>query len=229
MVSMIWLWLRHRQRGVLAVAAVLLAVAAVVFIVRGGSIGGVAFLGNTTAPRAEAQANSGAVLPRAVDGVNTPSLLDKQLPTNAGPQSVETAQAAWSAEDIERLQAEVLTGFNCTRAQANLPPLKLDVALSQTAGNAWLKLVHDPKFTLMSVEGNYTARGVLALDITSPDQVTAQARQGQAQQGVATNDCKVGGFDPATMSAEETGVAIGIAVFPPQASWDSASAVVLVR
>jgi hypothetical protein len=229
MVSMFWLWLRNRRRGVLAVAAALFAVGAVVLIARGGTIGGVSFLGNTSAPRAEAQVNSDAVLPRAVDGSHTPSLLDKQLPASVGPQSVAAAQASWNPKDITRLQGEVLAGFNCARAQAGLTPLKLDAALSRTAGNAWLKLVHDPKFTLMAVEGSYTARGVLALDITSPEQVAAQARQSSTQQSMTSGQCAVGGFDPATMTAEQTSMAIGIAVFPPQASWDSASAVVLVR
>lgn len=229
MVSMFRLWLWNRRRGVFAVAATLLAAGAVVLVIRGGAIAGVSLLGNTSAPRAEAQENDGASLPRAVDGANTPSLLDKRLPANVGPQSVEAAQAAWDAEDITRLRDEMLAGFNCTRAQAGLPPLKLDAALSRTAGSAWLKLVHDPKFTLMAVEGSYTARGVLALDITSPDQVAAQARRSQARQNATSDQCAVGGFDPATMTAEQTSSAIGIAVFPPQASWDSASAVVLVR
>jgi hypothetical protein len=229
MVSMFRLWLWNRRRGLFAVAVALLAVGAVILIMRGAAIAGVSFLGNTSAPRAEAQENNDVSLPRAVDGANTPSLLDKQLPANAGPQSVEAAQAAWDAEAIARLRDEMLAGFNCTRAQAGLPPLKLDATLSRTAGSAWLKLVHDPKFTLMAVEGSYTARGVLALDITSPDQVATQAQRSQARQDTTSSACAVGGFDPATMTAEQTSTAIGIAVFPPQASWDSASAVVLVR
>ena len=232
MVSMWLLWLRNRRRGVLAVAVALIALVAVVFIARSGTIGGVAFLGNAGAPRAAAQDAGGAALPRAVDGsTSTTSLLDQPLSASAGPQTIEAAQAAWTAEETTRRRDEVLGAFNCARTQAGLPPLKLDAALSKTAGEAWLKLVHNPKFTLMDLSGHYNARGVLALDFTTPEQVAAQARQPQVRRAVSANagGCSVGGFDTTAMAAEQSSATIGIAVFPPQASWDSASAVVLVR
>src|SRR5690348_11684675 len=113
MISMWSLWLRNRRRGALAVAAALLAVLAVAFIARGATTLGMAFLGNSAAPRANAQASSGATLPRAVDGASTTSLLDQPLPASAGPQTVEAAQSAWSAEELARRQSGVLGAVNC--------------------------------------------------------------------------------------------------------------------
>jgi hypothetical protein len=92
-----------------------------------------------------------------------------------------------------------------------------------------LKLVHDPSWSLMQLPGSYSLRGVLSLDFESPEQVAAQAQRAPAGQRAAAPSCTVGGVDGLTLAAGADAHSIGIAVFPPRASWDAASAVVLVR
>ena len=87
MVPMYWLWLRHRRQGVLAIVVTLLAIATFGVIASSAAVGEMSFLGNASAPRAEAQGNSQAILPRAVGGANTPSLLDKPLPASAATEA----------------------------------------------------------------------------------------------------------------------------------------------
>lgn len=215
--------LRFKQRWRLAGAALICLVAlVVVLIIASGSGLGVHFLGNTTSPRAAAaDGPSRTVLPRSSDP-NAPigsasvpaSILDRDTPSSGGPRDVAAAQAAWGADEVLRHQNEILAAVSCARQAHNQPPLTLDPALSQTAGAAWLKLVHDHSWSLMDLPGGYALRSVMALDFGAPQ---------------AASRCGIGGFDAATLATPSGATAIGIAVFPPQISWDSASAIVLVK
>ena len=89
-------------------------------------------------------------------------------------------------------------------------------------------LIHHPSWSLMQLPGRYALRGVLSLDFVSPDQIAAQAQQSAAAQH-APSGCVVGGFDAASLTPSADAHRVGIAVFPPQAIWDSASAIVLVK
>jgi hypothetical protein len=227
MLHMGWFWLKQRWRGVSAVGitALVLLLALVLALSNSGS--GISFLGDFNAARpVTAGGPSGAILPRS--GVPIVSLLDTDLPASAGPQTIADAQAAWSADEIMERQQEVLSAINCARAQHGQPALSLDETLSHTAGEAWLTLVHQPSWSLMQLPGTYTLRGVLSLDFASPDQSAAQAQQSAATQH-APSGCVVGGFDAASLTPTAGAHRVGIAVFPPQAAWDSASAIVLVQ
>ena len=237
MVGMFVLWLKHRWRQVGAAAIALLAVGLVLLLVLGGPGMGFNFLGNAGAPRpAAASGPSGVVLPRSGDpkgsGSSAPavaphtSLLDQTLPMSVGPQTVADAQSAWSADEIRRHEDEVLAAVNCARRQQGQGALTLNPALSQVAGDAWLKLVHDHSWSLMQLPGRYTARSVMSLDFGTHNPA---AQAGTQQQLAGDGACAVGGSDVATLPASSSATSIGIAVFPPQASWDSASAVVLIQ
>ncbi len=227
MLHMGWLWLIRRWRSISAVGSVLLGVLLVVLMRLSASETGVRFLGDFTALRpAVASESPGAVLPRS--GAPIVSALDNDLPASAGPQTIADAQTTWSADEIAQRQQEVLTAINCAQRQHGHNMLRLDPALSETAGDAWLKLVHTPSWSLMQLPGTYALRGVLSLDFTAPEQVAAQATSSPTlQQPVGS--CVVGGFDATSLLPSADVHSIGIAVFPPQAAWDSASAVVLVQ
>jgi hypothetical protein len=222
-----WFWLKQRWRGISAVSIAALVALMSLMLALSHSGTGISFLGDFNAPRpAAAGGPSGAILPRS--GVPVVSMLDTDLPTTAGPQTIADAQAAWSADEIIQRQQEVLTAINCARAQHGQRALTLDETLSHTAGDAWLTLIHQPSWSLMQLPGRYALRGVLSLDFASPDQIVAQADQSAAAQH-ATSGCVVAGFDTASLSPSGDAHSIGIAVFPPQAAWDSASAIVLVK
>jgi hypothetical protein len=68
----------------------------------------------------------------------------------------------------------------------------------------------------MQLPGSYALRGVVALDESTPQQAMA-------------SDCAIGGVNGATLTAGANARRIGIAVFPPRAAWDSASAIVLIQ
>jgi hypothetical protein len=229
-------WLRRRWRVALASLAIVLAAALVTVLTLGDTAFSVTLLGDANAPRAAlAGEPSGTMLPRSGDATqaystlpdtNT-SLLDAPIGADAGPQTVAQAQAAWSAAEIQQHETELLAALNCTRRQQQLPALTLDPQLSQTASEAWLKLTRDPSFSLMSLPGQYAMRSVLPLDFGAPNLATASNPAAQGDK--TTLACSVGGFDAAVLPAASGARQIGIAVFPPQASWDMASAVILVK
>ena len=222
-----WFWLKQRWRGISAVSVAALVALLSLMLALSHSGTGISFLGDFNAPRpAPAGGPSGAILPRS--GVPVVSMLDTDLPTTAGPQTVAAAQAAWSADEIAQHQQEVLSAINCARAQQGQRALTLDETLSHTAGDAWLTLVHQPSWSLMQLPGTYALRGVLSLDFASPDQIAIQAQQSSGRSQPAIG-CVVGGFDAASLAPGADAHRIGIAVFPPQAAWDSASAIVLVQ
>jgi hypothetical protein len=227
MVHMWLLWLKNRWRGagVVAVAVLTVIVTALLALSQSGT--SISFLGDASAVRPAASEPSSAVLPRS--GVPLVSGVDKALPPGAGPQTVAAAQASWSAAEIAQHQDAVLAAVNCARQQRGQRLLALDSALSVTAGDAWLKLVHDPAWSLMQLPGTYSLRGVMSLDFASPEPVAAQSQRTSAGQSTTVSSCTVGGADGDTFAADADAHTIGIAVFPPQASWDAASAVVLVR
>jgi hypothetical protein len=240
MVQMWLLWLKNRWRPVGAAVAAILAMLFVCLFVFGRVGIGVSFLGNVNAPRlAAASAPSDVVLPRSGDPngpsssdaapVLQSSILDKPLLAGIGPQTMAEAQAAWSAAEIAQHQHEVLAAVNCARQKQGQDALVLDPTLSQVAGDAWLRLARDPSWTLLRLPGTYTLRGVLALDLTSPGQAAAQTQPALAGQTALEASCVVGGFDAATLAPSTNARAIGIAIFPPQVSWDMASAVILVK
>jgi hypothetical protein len=226
MLHMGWFWLKQRWRGVSAVGIAALVVVLALALGLSNTGSSIILLGDFNAPRLAAGGPSGAVLPRS--GVPVVSMLDTDLPASAGPQTVPDAQAAWSADEIVARQHEVLTAINCARVQQGHGALQLDATLSETAGDAWLTLVHQPSWSLMQLPGTYALRGVLSLDLTSPEQIAGEAQQSAAAQN-APSGCVVGGFDTASLTAAADAHRIGIAVFPPQAAWDSASAIVLVQ
>lgn len=229
------LWFGQRGRRVGAIIGALLLALLALLLVTGDSSAGLAFLGDVTRPRQDAAVSNGAMLPRAVDP-NAPlaeapssavsTLLDTPAGASGGPQQIEAAQATWSAEEIARHQQEVLTALNCVRQQQGVPKLTLDPTLTQVAGEAWLQLTRDRSFSLMQIPGIYPLRSVMTLDFAVDPALTGQAGESGAP---GTSDCGVGGFDAATLEVAMQASRIGIAVFPPQASWDGSSAVVLVQ
>ncbi len=233
----IWfLWFKHRWQGVTALGITLLAILVVILMLLNTSTFGMTFLGNASAPRpALGGGPSGTILPRSGDGTQAhstlpdqnSSLFDAPVAADAGPQTIAEAQAPWSAAELQQHQAELLAGLNCARRQQKLPILTLDPQLSQTAGDAWLKLTRDQSFSLMSLPGQYTMRSVLPLNFGTPNLATSSQSAGPGD--VSSPACPIAGFDAATLPAVSSGSQIGIAVFPPQASWDMASAVVLVK
>lgn len=138
---------------------------------------------------------------------------DTAAPLEAGPQTVAAAQAAWSAEERARRQDMLMAAINCERKAQGQPPLRIDATLSAIAADAWLTLVHHHDWSLRNLPGRYALRSVVALD-TGASQLA---------------ECGVRGLDSATLRAAADARSIGVAVFPPQASWDSPSAVVLIR
>jgi hypothetical protein len=221
------LWLKNRWRGAGAVAVAVLTIIVVALFALSRSGTGISFLGDANAARPAANGSSGAMLPRS--GVPLVSVIEQSLPPNAGPQTVAAAQASWSATEIAQHQDALLVAVNCARQRQGQATLILDSTLSATAGDAWLKLVHDPSWSLMQLPGTYSLRGVLSLDFASPEQVATQSQRTPAGQRAAAPSCTVGGVDGLTLATGADAHSIGIAVFPPQASWDAASAVVLVR
>lgn len=227
MVQMWLLWLKNRWRGAGAAAVAVLTVIVVALFALSRSGTGISVLGDASAARPSASGPSGAMLPRS--GVPIVSVMEQSLPPSAGPQSIAAAQASWSAAEIAQHQDAVLVAVNCARQPRGQGVLSLDSTLSTTAGDAWLKLVHDPSWSLMQLPGTYSLRGVVSLDFASPEQVAAQSQQAPVGQQAAVPSCTVGGVDGVTLAAGAEAHSIGIAVFPPRASWDAASAVVLVR
>ncbi len=146
-----------------------------------------------------------------------------------GPQTVAEAQAAWSADEITSRQQALLAAFNCARQQQKLPVMTLNAQLSETAGAAWLRLAHDPSFSLMNLPGPYQLRSVLPLAVGEQGAVGAPAQAVPMASGSNAAVCSVAGLDMSIVPAASVATQIGIAVFPPQASWDMASAVILVQ
>ena len=216
-------WLRSRWRGVAAAAAVALSLAALLWMLWGSPVARIRQLGDTQAPRAVPSGPSGVVLPRSADESAQPgaladtsaSLLDLPVPADFGPQTVATAQAAWSAAEREQHQRAVLDSINCARREEHLAALTLDPELSQTAEAAWLRLAREREFSLAQLDGRFALRGVLPLDFSSAD--------------IGTASCQAGGFDAAALAGLGSATRVGIAVFPPQAAWDLASAVILAQ
>jgi len=164
-----WLvWLKNRWHGAGAAAVAVLTIIVVALIALSRSGTGVSFLGDASAARpTTAGGPSGAVLPRS--GVPLVSSLDTALPPSADPRTVAEAQSVWSAQELAQRQDAVLAAVNCVRQQRGQGTLMLDSALSATAGDAWLTLVHDPSWLLMRLPGTYALRGVVSLDFASPE------------------------------------------------------------
>src|SRR5262249_27399537 len=161
-------------------------VVAVIALSRSGT--GISFLGDASAARPAATGGpTGAMLPRS--GVPLASVMEQTLPASAGPQTVAAAQASWSATEIAEHQDAVLAAINCARQQQGQSALVLDPALSGTAGDAWLKLVHVPSWSLMQLPGTYTLRGVVSLDFAAPEEVAVQSQQAPVSQQVAAPPC----------------------------------------
>lgn len=229
----IWLlWLRHRRRGLGALLIVALALAFLGLFGVGDRALGVRGLGNAAASRTAAQGPSGTVLPRSADGAARPStlsvssVLDTRVPADADPQMVAAAQAAWSADEIAKRQDALLVTINCARQAQRLKAVAIDPKLSETAGTAWLRLVHDSSFSLMQLPGQYALRSVLPLSTRAADRSAAPGQPVTSETDPPT--CGLDGLDLALPTARAAR-RIGIAVFPPQASWDLPSAVVLMQ
>jgi hypothetical protein len=233
----IWfLWLKHRWQAISALGIVLLVLLLVVLMIAGTSTFGMTLLGNASAPRViAANGPSGTVLPRSSDpnqytsalpDGNT-SLLDQAIAADTGPHTVAEAQAAWSTTEMEQHQAELLAAMNCARQQHQQRALTLDPHLSATASDAWLTLSRDRSFSLMHLPGRYALRSVMPLTFGTPS--TSTSTNQTTPSGPVASHCTVGGFDMTTLVPTTDATRIGIAVFPPQASWDMASAVVLVQ
>ena len=214
-------WLRSRWRGAVAAAAVALSLAALAWALWASPILAIRPLGDAHAPRAGLTGASGQVLPRSADASAQPgtltdpraSLLDAPIASDAGPLSIADAQASWSTAEREQHQRAVLDSINCTRQGQHLPALTLDPELSQAAEAAWLRLARERDFSLAQLDGPYTLRGVLPLDTL--DQ--------------AAGSCADLQLDATALAALGSATRIGIAVFPPQAAWDLASAVILAQ
>ncbi len=233
----IWfLWFKHRWQAISAFGIALLALLLVVLMVTSNATFGITLLGNASAPRtAAANGPSSTMLPRSSDpnqstsaapDLNT-SVLDQAIATNAGPHTVAEAQAAWSATETEQHQTELLAAMNCARQQQHQPALTLDPHLSSTAGDAWLTLSRDHSFSLMSLPGQYALRSVMPLSFGTP--ATSPGSNQGAAPDQPPSQCNIGALDFTTLASPAGGTRIGIAVFPPQVSWDMASAVVLVQ
>lgn len=232
----LWIfWLHNRWRVVGAGAVALIALLALALLSWSGPALGVRLLGNADAPRAAAHGASGTLLPRSGNPRANPaaladahaSVLDAPAPTGAGPQTIAEAQARWSTNVITQHQDALLKALNCARQARQLPAVTLDAQLTQTAGIAWLRLMHEPSFSLMELPGTYAARSVLPLSAQTSTPANAAPTEHSAE--VDTPACVVDGFDPATLPLTSASTHIGIAVFPPQATWDMASAVILVQ
>jgi hypothetical protein len=233
----IWfLWFKHRWQAISAFGIALLALLLVVLMITGTSTFGMTLLGNASAPRvAAADSPSGTVLPRSSDPNQSTgalpdlnaSVLDQAIAADAGLHTVAEAQAAWSTTEMEQHQTELLAAVNCARQQHQQTALTLDSHLSATAGDAWLTLSRDRSFSLMRLPGQYALRSVMTLDFSSPAASTSADQTPSS--GQQASDCTVGRFDMTALASTTDATRIGIAVFPPQASWDMASAVVLIQ
>lgn len=218
-----WLWIQSRWRGAAALALAVLVMLGAALLVMPNMGADVQLLGNAAAPRPAGARNgqAGARLPRsgAVDDApgtlpgSTASVLDTAVAPDADPQTVAAAQAAWSADERARRQDMLVTAINCDRQAQGRPPLRVNATLSATAADAWLTLVHHHDWSLRNLPGRYALRSVVALD------------DGTSQPA----NCEVRGLDADTLRTAADATTIGVAVFPPQASWDSPSAVVLIR
>lgn len=214
-------WLRSRWRGAAAAALVALSLVGLVWTLWSSPVSRIQLLGDAQAPRAALVGPSGVVLPRSAGVASQPgalsdpraSLLDLPAPADASPQSVAEAQAAWSASEREQHQRAVLESINCARRGQHQPALTLDPELSQAASEAWLRLARERDFSLAQLDGRYVLRGVLPLDTL--DQAAASCAELQ--------------LDTAALAGLGSATRIGIAVFPPQAAWDLASAVILAQ
>lgn len=232
----IWLiYLQNRWRGIAAGGVAILALVALALLGWGGPALGMRLLGNADAPRVVTNGASGTVLPRSGDPNASPealadanaSVLDTPAPASVGPQTVAEAQAAWSPDMLQQREASLLAAINCARQAQQLPALTLDAQLNKTAGAAWLRLVHEPSFSLMHLPGTYTVRSVLPLNANA-SHVAGTTQQDQSS-GMAATPCVADGLDATTLPLTSRAAHIGIAVFPPQAAWDMASAVILVQ
>jgi hypothetical protein len=233
----IWfLWFKHRWQAISAFGIALLALLLVVLMITGTSTFGMTLLGNASAPRAgAADGPSGTMLPRSSDpnqtagalpDLNT-SVFDQAIAADTGLHTVAEAQAAWSATEMEQHQTELLAAMNCARQQHRQRTLTLDPHLSATAGDAWLKLSRDRSFSLLCLPGQYALRSVMPLTFGTPT-ASPGSDQGTASDQLASQ-CSIGALDFTALAPSSDASRIGIAVFPPQASWDMASAVVLVQ
>jgi hypothetical protein len=190
MVHMAWLWLKQRWQVAGAVGVVALALLLVALVTLHPFGAGIYFLGDASAARPAASGPSGAVLPRS--DIPLLSVLDKTLPPSDSLQTIAAAQASWSAAEIAQHQDALLAAINCARAQRGQDPLALDSALSATAGDAWLKLVHDPSWSLMQLPGTYSLRGVVSLDFVPPEGLVAQSQRPLAGHSTTGPGCTVG-------------------------------------
>ncbi len=218
----IWLlWFYHRWQGLGAATIAVLALLLVALLLWRGPAHSVRLLGNADAARVATQGPSGMTLPRSSDSDAGPgmlanpsfSILDTPVRSDDGPQSVAEAQAAWSAAELEQHQRSVLEALNCARREQHLPTLTLDPQLSQAAGEAWLRLARERDFSLAQLDGRYALRSVLPLDTLDR----------------AAASCAELHLDAAALADLGPATRIGIAVFPPQAAWDLASAVILAQ
>jgi len=232
----IWfLWLRNRWQGVGAAAIAVLALLLIALTLWGGPAFSITLLGNADAPRVAAQGPSGTILPRSSDVDANPgtlidpntSIFDTPARADAGPQTVAAAQAAWSADEIANHQNALLTAINCARREQHLQAVSLDPKLSEVAGAAWLRLVHEPSFSLIQLPGQYEMRSVLPYSVGAPGTTGAQGQAAPSDTNVPA--CSAEGFDTTVLPAASGASKIGIAVFPPQASWDMPSAVILMH
>lgn len=213
-------WWTQRWRGIAALSGALLLLLVAGALVRGGRGGaGLTALGQAAAPRPVVAGVGRGTLPRAsgatpsaVEEVPTDGASVLDVPATGGPQTVAAAQAAWTPEEQAQRQQELLAAITCARRARSQAALTPDPQLAQAAAAAWLRVARDRTFVLTQLPGAYAARGVLALD---------PAAVGGA--------CAVAGFDPATLAIPPAATRIGVAVFPPQATWDIPSAVVLVQ
>lgn len=232
----IWLlWFYRRWRGLGAAAIAVLALLLVALLLWGRPALSVRLLGNTNAPRLAAQGSSGVILPRSSNADAGPgmladpmlSMLDAPVHADVGPQTVAAAQAAWSTDEITRHQDALLAAINCARQAKRLNAVTLDARLSETAGVAWLRLVREPSFSLMQLPGQYAMRSILALNADSYAMDGAQAQMTPSDSNAPL--CDAEGFDTTRLPVASGATQIGIAVFPPQASWDMPSAVILMQ
>ena len=128
---------------------------------------------------------------------------------------------------LQQRQARLLAAINCALQTRKLPALTLDAQLSETAGAAWLRLAQEPSFSLMQLPGTYMLRSVLPL--SSNALRDGESTEQDRSVDTAATGCAADGFDATALPLTGQPRRIGIAVFPPQAAWDLASAVILVQ
>lgn len=200
-------WVRRRwsRSGAVVVAVLMVALVGWWGLTSPGR--GVVFLGNADTPRATAS-----------------MVLRTALPPRSAGSPRGDASAVWSMAERARHTQALLAAYNCIRTEHGLPGVILDRALSVTAGAAWARLADDPAFSLMALPGTYLTRSVVPLDGGEPGDQT-----NEPEDSLEAHGCVVGGFDPRVLPLAPQARLVGIAVFPPQARWDGASAVVLVK